>query len=555
MKTKHPLIHPTVLLKDITRFCPVWILYTLLLFMSGMSMLTVGLFIPGQFPSAVGNSLNLYPFVSMIYSIICAMCLFGDQFKSRLCNGLHAMPIRRESWFATHTLSAILFFLIPNSLVSLFFLPLLGKCWFIAPLWLLNTTVQSLFFLSLAVFSVQLAGNRIAAVAVYLLINFLTPLCYWFLNAYYAPLLPGLHIQSTVFDYFCPSISLCSREFFLFEEYYISTGDFLDTYGYRYQGMTSQWWYLTALVPIALALFGLGLLLQRRRKLEAAGDFLAFPKVSPVFHVFFTLAIGAVFQAIFSLFSANLLTMVIGMAVGCLAGLMLLQRTVKIFTGKNMLRCGILVATLVLTLVATILDPLGLTRWTPKADRVEAVVVSDAYEYTEEEEFYGFSSATVTDPEQIRSIIETHRALVKRRFLLQPALLSLFSEEVRSVHLTYRLESGIEVSRRYYYVDPEIDKQLFPLYCTPEFQFGYPDWDSFAAGITEISINDEAISKADYAGFLKAMKADCETGALYTDDYTDPDTKTICIITGEIYHYLDADSDCVHIKAWIEKHR
>jgi hypothetical protein len=51
------------------------------------------------------------------------------------------------------------------------------------------------------------------------------------------------------------------------------------------------------------------------------------------------------------------------------------------------------------------------------------------------------------------------------------------------------------------------------------------------------------------------MKADCETGALYTDDYTDPDMKTICIITGEIYHYLDADSDCVHIKAWIEKHR
>ena len=549
------LIHPTVLLKDITRFCPVWILYTLLLFMSGMSMLTVGLFIPDQFPSAVGSSLNLYPFVSMIYSIICAMCLFGDQFKSRLCNGLHAMPIRRESWFATHTLSAILFFLIPNSLVSLFFLPLLGKCWFIAPLWLLNTTVQSLFFLSLAVFSVQLAGNRIAAMAVYLLINFLAPLCYWFLNAYYAPLLPGLHIQRASFDLFCPALSLSSGEFFAFEEYIIYVDDFMETYGYRYQGMTGHWWYLAALVPIALALFGLGLLLQRKRKLEAAGDFLAFPKVSPVFHVFFTLAIGAVFQAIFSLFSANLITMVIGMAVGCLAGLMLLQRTVKIFTWRNMLRCGILVGVLILTLAATVIDPIGLTRWTPKTDRVEAVVVSDAYEYTEEEEFYGFSSATVTDPEQIRSIIDAHRTLVKRRFLLQPALLSLFSEEVRSVHLTYRLESGIEVSRRYYYADPEIDKQLFPLYCTPEFQFGYPDWDSFAAEITEISIDDRVISQSDHAGLLEAIKADCKTGALYTVDYSDPDTKMILIIAGEIYHYLDADSDCVHTKAWLEDHR
>ena len=555
MKSRISFFNKTVLLKDITRFCPVWILYTLLLFMSGMSMLTVGLFIPGQFPSAVGSSLNLYPFVSMIYSIICAMCLFGDQFKSRLCNGLYAMPIRRESWFATHTLSAILFFLIPNSLVSLFFLPLLGKCWFMAPLWLLNTTVQSLFFLSLAVFSVQLAGNRIAAVAVYLLINFLAPLCYWFLNAYYAPLLPGLHIQSTVFDYFCPSISLCSREFFLFEEYIISVDDFMETYGYRYQGMTGHWWYLAALAPIALGLLGLALLLQRKRKLEAAGDFLAFPKVSPVFHVFFTLAVGAVFQAIFSLFSANLITMVIGMAVGCLAGLMLLQRTVKIFTGKNMLRCGILVGILVLTLAATVIDPIGLTRWTPKADRVEAVVVSDAYEYTEEEEFYGFSSATVTDPEQIQSIIGVHRTLVRRRFLLQPALLSLFSEEVRSVHLTYRTESGMEVTRRYYYVDPEIDKQLFPLYCTPEFQFGAPDWDSFAAGITEISIDDRVISQSDRAGLLEAIKADCETGALYTVDYSDPNTKMILIIAGEDYHYLDADSDCVNIKAWLEDHR
>ena len=554
MKSRTSFFNFTVFWKDITRFCPVWILYTLLLFMSGMSMLTVGLFIPGQFPSGVASSLNLYPVISMVYCLICVMCLFGDTFKSRMCNALHAMPLRRECWFITHTLTGILFSFVPNTLAALFFMPLLGKCWFIAPLWLLNTTVQSLFFFGLAVFCVNLAGNRIAAVVVYLLVNFLTPLCYWFLNTYYAPLLPGIHIQPTLFDLFCPVISLYSTEFFTFEEYIISTGEYMETYGYRYQGMTGHWWYMAALFPIALGLLGGALLLYRKRRLESAGDFLAFPKTCGIFHLFFTLAIGAVFQGIFSLFSGNLITIIVGMAVGCLTGLMLLQRTVKIFTGRNMLRCGCLVGAMVLTLAATIIDPIGITRWTPKAERVESVVVTDLYDHVEDDDDYYYSTATVTDPEQIEALIGIHSTLVSRRFLLQPTLLSLLHGEVRTVHLTYRMESGMEITRRYYYYDPEIDQQLFPLYCTPEYQFGVRDWDSLAAGITEIAVNDQPISPEDYPSLLEAIKADCQLGALYMPDYSDPGLNSVWIISDDVYHYLNADSDCVNINAWIKDH-
>lgn len=556
MKIKFPLIHPTVLLKDITRFCPVWIIYSALMVMITMSMLGTGLFIPDGLPQAVCASLNFYSFISLIYSIICAMCLFGDLCKPRSCNALHAMPLRRECWFATHTLAGILFFLVPNTIVALLFLPLMGKLWFLSPLWLLNTTAQSLFFFSLAVFCVTLSGNRIATITTYLITNFLAPLCYWFLNTYYAPLLPGLHIRNTVFNLLCPVINLSGHEFFRFEEYFITHNDYSESFAYRYQGATDHWWYLAALAPIALGLLGLALLLYRKRKLESAGDFLAVPKAGPVFHLLFTLAIGAVFQGVFSLFSGNVISMVVGLAVGCMAGLMLLQRTVKIFTWRNMLRCGCMVGILVLSLVITFIDPLGLTRWVPKADRVESVVLSDDYEYVADEEYYYYyNSSTVTDPELIENMVDVHGELVKRRFLSQPNLLMLFSDNVRAVHITYRMKSGIEVSRRYYYTDSEIDKQVRPMYCTPDFLFASPDWDTFAASITEITVDDAIISPSDYPSLLEAIRSDCKTGALYQGRYSDTELCTVSIITGEDYHYLSIYEDCDNVKAWLKNHR
>ena len=53
---------------------------------------------------------------------------------------------------------------------------------------------------------------------------------------------------------------------------------------------------------------------------------------------------------------------------------------------------------------------------------------------------------------------------------------------------------------------------------------------------------------------LEAIKADCQLGALYMPDYSDPVLNSVWIISDDVYHYLNADSDCVNINAWIKDH-
>lgn len=54
------------------------------------------------------------------------MLLFGDLYNSRMCNALHAMPMRRETLFLTNVVSGLLFSMIPTAVMALLSVPLLN---------------------------------------------------------------------------------------------------------------------------------------------------------------------------------------------------------------------------------------------------------------------------------------------------------------------------------------------------------------------------------------------------------------------------------------------
>lgn len=177
MKSRTSFFNGTVLRKDITRFCPVWIIFLILNILPTLGNISTALMIQekNSLAAQLAQDTDSWALISFVYAIVCALLLFGDLFKSRMCNALHALPLRRESWFATHALAGLLFFLVPSALVALICLPFLGQYWFVAPLWLLAATIMFLFFFALAIFCVMLTGGRFAASAVYLLINFFLP--------------------------------------------------------------------------------------------------------------------------------------------------------------------------------------------------------------------------------------------------------------------------------------------------------------------------------------------------------------------------------------------
>ena len=124
MKSRTSFFNTAVLKKDITRFAPAWGLY-----LTGMLLLTMTIFMEedAELARSIGTTLGLFSLINICYALVCGALLFGDLFNSKLCNALHAMPMRREGWFLTHVTSGLLFSIVPNLLVCLILMPRLGN--------------------------------------------------------------------------------------------------------------------------------------------------------------------------------------------------------------------------------------------------------------------------------------------------------------------------------------------------------------------------------------------------------------------------------------------
>ena len=132
MKSRISFFNIHVLKKNMTRFAPVWILFTMA---EVLCVLSIGTDKPGQLARDIMNLMGPVAVFHFAYALIVASCLFGDLFDSRLCNGLHAMPMRREGWLITNLVSGFLFALIPAVVTGGVTAALLGEYAWIALVW------------------------------------------------------------------------------------------------------------------------------------------------------------------------------------------------------------------------------------------------------------------------------------------------------------------------------------------------------------------------------------------------------------------------------------
>ena len=93
--------------KDVTRFAPLWGIYLI----GGILIMLTSMTSNRPYYTAqnVTETLAGFSIVNMLYAGLVALLLFGDLFNSRLCNALHAMPLRRETWFVSHVVSGLAF--------------------------------------------------------------------------------------------------------------------------------------------------------------------------------------------------------------------------------------------------------------------------------------------------------------------------------------------------------------------------------------------------------------------------------------------------------------
>lgn len=538
MPSKTSFFNKTTFRKDLTRFFPLWGLYTLCLLMGMMLILA------GQNEKFwVANDFAILPAamspINMVYALVAAAVLFGDLYNTRMCYGLHALPMSRGSWYASHVLSGLLFSLVPAAVMALVALPMLAgtpvtNAWQLSLYWYIATNLQYLFFFGLAVLCALCAGNWVGMAALYGLLNFGAYIVYFLVDSYYTPLLPGVITSGTFVGPFFPMMKLAEHNLIVVER--VST---LDAKGFEHLSgsftLGSGWSYLLVLAVLGLALLAVAYLLYRRRKLESAGDFLAIPKLAPVLAVAMALTGTAAVRIVlestgigYSMEKAmTLLFAFAGLAVGWFAAQMLLRRSTQVFQLRQWAGLGILTLGIAVSLGLTKLDVLGISDWVPQPEDVKSVT-------------YNFNVGDTLDDEAgIADMIQLHNLCLEEKLTseqVQERYQAFYEEhpdqqypyDYLEVSLTYHLKNGHTARRLYYLLaDGEGEKILrhysgtlgaiFGMYGgmsdveTPEDLLGYVGKPKHIT-LDGISVEEEYLTAETVRNLFEALIADVEAG-------------------------------------------
>lgn len=554
MKSKTSFCNGTVLRKNLTRFAPVWILYTLCLLL-GMAMMYFSDDDSFWFASNMGELIQYSSIINLIYAPLVAMLLFGDLYNTRMCNALHAMPLTRSCWFGTNVISGLLFSLIPTGIFCILSVPLLMGTCVVGGSWIalwtfLGMNLTYLCFLGIAVFSVFCAGNRFGMAAMYALLNGGAFVAWFLIDTIYTPMLYGVVTPTTLLENLTPVYKLTQSVCVELDSYH----DLMELYQHDLLNMTANFWLLPegwmtlgvwALVGVAFMVAGL--LLYRKRKLECAGDAMAVKVLEPVFQVCFavcTAAFAAIFLQLFfgrsEVEALQTVFLICGLIAGWFAAKMIIERTVRVFRMKNWLGLAVLTAVLAVTMGLNYHDALGIESWVPSAEEVKSVT----FGYSS----YRGMSEELTDKDDIEAVIRLQQLALEDQVTSggqypiidgevkhQTAVQTMTSEEFDALefrnasvlYIYYEMENGRTVQREYFiWCDGEegdiVNEYLSrwevvrvagyygELVVTSMGEIG-ADEDAYTSiNIVGKPIPEEYCTPGEVESLLEAIKADCE---------------------------------------------
>jgi len=520
MKLRTSFFNFGVLRKNLTRFAPLWILYAIA---EVLGIMTLDL---GEAAYRMADDLSYVmgpvSIFHAVYALLVAACLFGDLFDSRLCNGLHAMPMRREGWLLTNLVSGLIFALIPalaGGAVGAF---LLREYWWVAVAWQLTSLLQFLFFFGVAVFSAMCAGKRLGMIAVYAILNLLSMLILWVATMIYEPLLPGVVLSDDWYSLFCPLVTIFSDSYCEFIITYAENATKVVFEGYT----PESWYYLFICVGVGAVFTVLAWLLYKKRHLETAGDFISFRPMRLFFLLAYTLAAGVLLYSFGELLGiyTDYGFLVVGILIGWFTGWMLLERTIKIFTKKVLIGLAIFGVLFAGSIGITIMDPLGVASYVPQTEQFTNVCLypmQESYIYTSTAYFEG--GWYITDPAEIAEVQDLHAQMIEAH--------GTQNGEIINMELRYELKNGMHVYRSYDVpAESPVADDLRLFLSDPRAVFGVNDWqqvkelaDSASVFLQGDGKDDVEITDPQQLQMLiAAIEADCEAGLFAQHDYFHP---------------------------------
>ena len=610
MQSKKSCFNRAAFTKNLTRFAPVLALYTLLLLLLMLvNWKQAGDIYPEYyFLYQISDFVKWTAVINLGYACLMAQLLFGDLYNTRMCNALHALPLRRETWFLTNVASGLLYSLIPTAIAALVLIPMLMGtifvgAWKIALWYFLITNVEFICLFGIAVFCAMVVGSRFTMVAGYGLINFGSGILYWLVNTVYTPMLYGMVTPSALAGKLMPMQYMLSINVEIEET---ARRALFDEVGRLIPGAQSPYMItgldclgMLALVGVVFAV--LGLILYHFRNLECAGDAVCSRKLVPVFQV-----LCAMFVAVAAEFAASevmgygnsldwlkFLFLFCGLIVGWFAGKMLVERSARVFRLQNWIGLSILAAVLAVSMGLTKLDVLGLEERMPDIGDIAKVELS------------GYKMENRAD---IETVLKFHNLALNDRVkedgayaleengeyvLTQDSSYRYWREgdplpqqriAVRC-YLDYTLKNGKTVQRNYnVWVDSaagEIPRKLLSRWDAVDssttdingkdvktLPLVLDSMERMYCSLTDGKIPEELKTRAAAESLIRAIQADCEAGTMtQRDAYHEPvfvipqtdgdtyETRSVSLqLSSKNYGwYVDVYADCENTIRWMRE--
>lgn len=466
----------TILKKDLTRFAPVWLSLCAYLVIWASTIFTGG--------EKLGY---YYEPTAPIFAPILALVIFGYLCDPTECVAAHSLPIRRERLFLIHTAASCIMFLLPTAIFCFVTRNAATQGAFYR---FLFTGIEFLFLFSIGVLCMMLTGRKVGAFLLYLFIQLFGPILGGFIESLYLPCLPGVYLGSDYYE--LSPMRIVSNYADFMHETTIST---------------AAWGFTAVITAVSVGILALSMLLYRRRKLEHAGDLLAFGWLDPFFAACSFLT--GVWLLGYYGYDSEWFLMILGGVIGYFAYWMLSKKTARVFTAKRIAGLLCLFAALVGSLYLTWLDPLDRVYHVPEPENVAKVVLKE-YAFSEE-------SYISEDPEIIAEIGQLH-LLLAEHYTAEDLFHAYADSE--TVHLTYHLKNGTTLEREYQCHDKALLQKAAWYLSQPEAVFGRDDLQFFDVDVTFRGEN-MYLDPLLVSELVEIILNECREGRMYQFQYSD----------------------------------
>ena len=455
MRSATSFFDKTTARSDLRRHWPIAFIYTCVWLVGlPVNLWSSSMWMPEEMTPALRAAqiiIGSYPTLAgalFVFGCVLAMALMGYLMSPRAVGLLHALPVRRGTLLATHTLVGWLMLNVPALLAVLVSIPVQayygGVAWGALGAWLLVHCGLSLFFLALGLLCAMVTGWLLAIPAIYAVVNFaviaaaglMRTLCGLFCYGYagdddFAPFVYWL----------TPVVNLVKR----FGTCGVERSD-AAPYPWQVQFPADVVHAVGIYTAAGAALLALTYLLYRRRKSESAADPAAFPWMRPVFRYgtgllgglalglgLYQLVLGWRMESETGRWIGLLVSTVLMGALCYYAAEMLVRKSLWVLR-RSLPGAGLVCVLLALVCAGARFDVLGYAARVPDVLAVTQVQLRGSL---------GLSAVNCTEPETIETVIELHREIIT----LRPD--EDDPENSAYITLSYTLTDGSTLTRAY----------------------------------------------------------------------------------------------------------